>query len=96
MKIDEETTEHLTELSKFALKEEELKKSLMRDLDTILDYISILEELDAEDTEPTYQVSGLENVWREDEVKKQDASPDELLELAEETEGEQVKIPRIL
>ena len=52
-------------------------------------------ELDTSGVEPTYQVTGLENVWREDEVQS-GISRDELLELAPEKQNNQVKVPQVL
>ena len=59
------------------------------------DLIEQLGELDTSGVEPTYQVTGLENVWREDEVKP-GISRDELLELAPEKQNNQVKVPQVL
>ena len=40
-------------------------------------------------------MTGLENVWREDEVQP-GISRDELLELAPEKQNNQVKVPQVL
>ena len=95
MKVDRELTNHLAGLSKFEMGEEEAE-SLAQDLNRILDYISMLDELDTDNIKPTYQVSFLENVWRPDEILGQDASREELLALTKEVEDNQVKVPRVL
>ena len=68
---------------------------LRQDVEKIVEYINQLGELDTSGVEPTYQVTGLENVWREDEVKP-GISRDELLELAPEKQNNQVKVPQVL
>ena len=79
--------QHLASLSSLALADDEVD-GLRQDLEK-------LGELDTSGVEPTYQVTGLENVWREDEVKP-GISRDELLELAPEKQNNQVKVPQVL
>lgn len=95
MDINCETIQHLASLSNFALTEAE-EKSLGGDLQNIIKYISELDGLDTEGVEPTYQVFEMENVWREDEIVKQDASREELLSLTAETRDNQIKVPKVL
>ena len=86
--------QHLASLSSLALADDEVD-GLRQDLENIIGYIEQLGELDTSGVEPTYQVTGLENVWREDEVQS-GISRDELLELAPEKQNNQVKVPQIL
>ena len=95
MEIKREDITHLAELSDFTLGAEEAS-ALERDLQGIIKYISQLDELDVADTEPTYQVFEMENVWRDDVVLPQDATREQLLALAKETKDNQVKVPRVL
>lgn len=86
--------QHLASLSSLALADDEVD-GLRQDLENIIGYIEQLGKLDTAGVEPTYQVTGLENVWREDEV--QPGIPrDELLELATEKQNNQVKVPQVL
>ena len=55
----------------------------------------MLDELDTDGVEPTFQLTGLQNVWREDEVK-QNLTREQLLALAPESEDNQVKVPKVL
>lgn len=95
MSITREEIIHLAELSRLKLNEEEISK-LGKDLDAILSYIEQLNEVDTKKVEPTAQVSGLTDVWREDEVKKWDR--DEVIEALNqgELENSQLKVKRIL
>ncbi|MDP3987744.1 MAG: Asp-tRNA(Asn)/Glu-tRNA(Gln) amidotransferase subunit GatC [Candidatus Levybacteria bacterium] len=58
---------HVAKLANLSLKKEELIK-FEKQLSSILDYIKKLEEIDTKNIEPTSQVTGLENVTREDET----------------------------
>ena len=86
--------QHLASLSSLALADDEVD-GLRQDLENIIGYIEQLGELDTAGVEPTYQVTGLENVWREDEVKP-GISAEKLLELAPEKQNNQVKVPQVL
>ena len=95
MDINCETIKHLADLSNFSLDDGEAK-SLEKDLQGIIKYISQLDELDTSNVEPTYQVFEMENVWREDEISKQDANREELLALTKEEKDNQIKVPKVL
>ena len=86
--------QHLASLSSLALADDEVD-GLRQDLENIIGYIKQLGELDTSGVEPTYQVTGLENIWREDEVQP-GISRDELLNLAPEKQNHQVKVPQVL
>ncbi len=94
MSVSLEDVRHLTELSQIRLNKTELT-SLASDIDRIVGYIDQLDELDTAGVEPTFQLTGLENVWRTDEVKPQ-LERRELLQLAPDSEDGQVKVPKVL
>ena len=95
MEIKREDILHLASLSNFSLSEAEVK-SLGKDLDGIIKYISQLDALDTSDVEPTYQVFEMENVWREDEILPQEADREALLALTKESKDNQIKVPKVL
>ena len=95
MDIKREDILHLADLSNFSVSENEAK-SLEKDLKSIIDYISQLNELDTSDVEPTYQVFEMENVWREDEKSPQEANREALLALTVEAKDNQIKVPKVL
>lgn len=86
--------QHLASLSSLALADEEVD-GLRQDLENIIGYIEQLGELDTSGVEPTYQVTDLQNVWREDEVRP-GVSREALLKLAPEQANHQVKVPQVL
>ena len=56
-----------------------------------------LQKVDVTDTEPTAQVTGLENVLREDEIKDWDINEiKDSLKQAPDSEDNQVKVKRVL
>ena len=94
MSVSLEDVRHLAELSQIRLSKAELT-SLAGDIDRIVGYIDQLDELDTVGVEPTFQLTGLENVWRTDEVKPQ-LERRELLQLTPDSEDGQVKVPKVL
>ena len=95
MEIKREDILHLANLSNFAVSEKETE-SLKKDLNSIIKYISQLDELDTSKVEPTYQVFEMENVWREDEILPQEADREALLALTVEEKDNQIKVPKVL
>lgn len=86
---------HLAQLSNLQLNDDQVA-SLQADLANILDYINQLSELDTSGVEPTYQVTDLENVMRDDVVVHHDADREKLLELAPAQTEHQIKVPKVL
>ena len=86
--------QRLASLSSLHLSDSEVQ-ALQGDLERIIQYIEQLGELDTTGVEPTYQVTGLENVWRDDEVVS-DVGRDALLALAPDQQNNQVKVPKVL
>lgn len=86
---------HLAQLSSLQLSDDEVA-DLQQDIAGILSYVEQLGELDTADVQPTYQVTDLENVWREDEVVEDEVTREQLLALAPESANNQVKVPKVL
>lgn len=93
--ISRDDVQRLAQLSSLALTDNEID-SLQVDIGNILGYIQQLGELDTTGVEPTYQVTGLHNVWREDKVDDYGINRDELLALAPESKDGQIKVPKVL
>ena len=87
--------QRLAQLSSLQLSDTEAA-ALGEDIKNILNYVEQLSELDTEGVKPTYQVTDLENVWRADEVDTYGVDREALLELAPETEAQQIKVPKVL
>lgn len=94
MSVSLDEVRHLAALSEIQLSDSELE-SLATDIDNIVGYINQLDELDTDQVEPTFQLTGLQNVWRDDKIEPQ-LSREKLLNLAPDTEDNQVKVPKVL
>lgn len=92
--ISNDDVQRLAVLSGLQLADAEIS-GLRLDLERIIKYIEQLGELDTGGVEPTYQVTGLENVWRNDEVVAE-LDRETLLSLAPEQQNHQVKVPQVL
>ncbi len=84
----------LARLSSLALSNDEVD-SLTVDIGNILTYVDQLKELNTDGVEPTYQVSGRENILRDDVVRP-GVEREALLALAPETLDNQIKVPKVL
>lgn len=91
--ISSDAVRQLAQLSAIALSDEEVAR-LQVDIAAILDYVAELGELDTSGVEPTYQVTGLENVWRDDVVS--DESAQALVDSAPAAIDHQFKVPKVL
>lgn len=68
MSLTPEQVRHVAKLARLRLSDAEVEK-FSGQLSAILDYVAILNEVDTEGVQPTSQVTGLENVTREDAVR---------------------------
>ena len=93
--ITNDDVRHLAQLSSLQMSDAEVE-SLRADIEKIINYINQLDELDTEGVEPTYQVTGLQNVWRDDEIIDSSVSRQQLLALAAEQSDNCVKVPKVL
>lgn len=93
--ISQDDVRHLAQLSSLQLNDDEIN-GLQQDIAGILTYVEQLGELDTANVQPTYQVTDLENVWREDEVVESEITREQLLVLAPEAANNQVKVPKVL
>ena len=93
--ITNDDVRHLAQLSRLQMSDAEVE-SLRADIEKIINYINQLDELDTDGVEPTYQVTGLQNVWRDDEIIDSSVSRRQLLALAAEQSDNCVKVPKVL
>ena len=93
--ISRDNVLHLAQLSKLELADAEID-GLRTDISNILGYVEQLNKLDTIGIEPTYQVTGLSNVWRDDTVIDYGISREELLARSPEVADFQIKVPKVL
>ncbi len=94
-KISSPDVTHLAALSNLSLDEQDMEQ-LQADLANIVNYISELHELDTTGVEPTYQVTGLEDIGREDKIVDYGVTREALLDDAPEQKDKQIKVPKVL
>lgn len=75
--ISDETMEYVGILAKLDLSREE-KETAKKDMETMLDYIDTLNELDTSGIEPMSHVFSVNNVFREDVAEDRDGREDTL------------------
>ena len=95
--ITKKDIEHIARLARLELSATEEAK-MTEQLGGILDYVAKLSEVDTNGVEPTAQVTGLENVYRPDEVgedHKPGANTETLLSQVPDREGDYVKVKGI-
>lgn len=96
MKLDKKQIKHIANLARLELSEQELEL-YGKQLSDILKYIDQLQEVDVADIEPTAQVTGLENVLRQDRAENWDEDGrEEALKQAPEKENRYIKVKRVL
>jgi aspartyl-tRNA(Asn)/glutamyl-tRNA(Gln) amidotransferase subunit C len=65
--LSAEQVKHIAKLARLGLRDEQVNK-FAKQLSDILAYVEMLNEVKTDDVEPTSQVTGLENVTRNDKV----------------------------
>lgn len=93
--ISSDDVRHLAQLSSLSLDDQGVE-DLRVDLGNILAYIGELGALDTEGVAPTYQVTGLQNVMRDDTIQHDTADREALLALAPTSRDNQVEVPKVL
>ena len=85
---------HIAKLANIPVSHEEEKK-LEQELESTLIQVGRLEEIATENIIPTFQVTGLQNVWREDEIVPS-LTQEEALKNAKKTHNGFFVVPAIL
>lgn len=92
--ISDDTMEYVGILAKLDLSPEEAQAA-KKDMEEMLDYIDLLNELDTTGIEPMSHVFPIENVFREDVVTNGDGSADTLKNAPEQKDGG-FKVPKTI
>lgn len=101
-KITKNEVEKISELAKIHITDTE-KEKYSKELSIVLGYVEKLQKVKTDNVKETSQVTGLENVYREDEVsdiwkanKDQKENTKELLSNAKEKKGDYIKVKQML
>lgn len=93
LKVDEKLVKEIASLARLDLSQEETKTFVSQFKD-ILDYVSILNEVDTENVPPAYAASANKTVIREDRIEESIPTED-FLANAPEAKDDYVIIPRV-
>ena len=94
-KISRDEMAKVAKLARIELSDVELA-GMAVEVSSILDFVETIQNTDTAGIEPTSQVTGLKDVWREDEIKKSKISPKDLLAGAPEILDGYVKVKKVL
>jgi aspartyl-tRNA(Asn)/glutamyl-tRNA(Gln) amidotransferase subunit C len=94
-KLSKEQVIKLAKLSRLQLNDKEIEK-YQQELSAILDYVDQLDSVDVAGLKPAYQVSGLTNVMRSDDIIGYQATPEVMLKNAPVTDNGYIKVGRMI
>ena len=94
MKLDTNTINKIAKLARIRLSEEE-SKDLLKDMNSILDWVEQLNEVNTDNVEPLSNVSRSKLYLRKDEKSKEDKS-DEVLSNAPEKLENYFVVPKVV
>ncbi len=92
--IDKNTIDYIAKLARIRLSEEE-KNRFVSDLESIIGYVSQLNQLNTQNIEPAKHVLPLHNICRKDK-RKQSLRSEEVLKNAPEKADNMFKVPGII
>lgn len=94
MKIQKDEVEHIAELARIKLNDQE-KEKYAEELSAILDYVEELEKAPTDEIKTIDQITDLKNIARQDEVVASLTNDDVLLNAPEKQDGF-IKVRQIL
>lgn len=93
-RITKDQVKHVAHLARLSITEEETEL-FTKQLDAIISFSELLNEVDTENVQPTTHVLNIRNVMRDDEVRQSLPREDALKNAPDHQDG-QVKVPSIL
>ncbi|MFA7745499.1 Asp-tRNA(Asn)/Glu-tRNA(Gln) amidotransferase subunit GatC [Salinicoccus roseus] len=93
--INLDTVKHVANLARIEIQDEKAAEALTKELDKIVDYAHLLDEVDLSETEPMFHALDLTNVMRED-VPSEPLSQEEAMSNAKSTKDGHFKVPKML
>ncbi len=95
MKLSADQVEHLAKLARLKLSEKE-KSKYADELSAILEYVDLLSEVETENVVQTNQVTGLEDVFREDvAVGCAEDTRKAIIDCFPDKEGDLLRVPGV-
>jgi aspartyl-tRNA(Asn)/glutamyl-tRNA(Gln) amidotransferase subunit C len=94
-KLSRDDVLKLANLSRLSLSNDEIER-FRDELSSILQYVQKLDSVDVSGLEPTYQVTGLKNIMREDKLVDYGYDTEDLLKNAPAVKDNHFKVKRVL
>lgn len=94
MKIKDELIDHIAHLARLSFEGEE-KSAIKKDLNSIIDFMGKLNEIDTDHVEPLVFMSNETNVLRED-IVSQSITHEDALKNAPKKDSDYFRIPKVL
>lgn len=94
-KLTREDVLKLARLARLRLSDDEVA-TFQREISDILGYVEMLGDVDTKGLKPTYQVTGLTNVSRPDELHEYGTDQAKLLQNAPDREADYIKVKRMI
>ena len=94
-KISRDDIEKVSKLARIGLNDQETADMAI-EVSSILSFVETIQAVNTDGIEPTSQVTGLTDVWREDEIKKSNVPPKDLLAGAPDVQDGYVKVKKVL
>lgn len=94
MSVTKDDVRYVADLARLQFTEEETE-NLVDDLNSILEYMTTLEELDTGDVEPLEHVIDLEYRFREDKAEEP-LSHEDALKNAPDVDSDYFRVPRVI
>ena len=94
MKITKKEVEHVADLARLSLSDDELEK-MTGQLDTILSYMDTLNTLDTSQVQPTTHVFSVSNAFRED-VVQESLSQVDAVKNGPQQDGQFFQVPKVI
>ena len=94
MSVTEKDVRYMADLARLQLAEDEVR-SFAQDMNKILDYMEMLDELDTSDVEPLEHVIDLESRLRKDEAKEP-LSHEDALKNAPDADSDYFRVPKVI
>ncbi len=95
VKLSEKDILNLAKLAELELNEKELN-NIPNELNAILEYVNMLDKVDVTGLKPTYQVTGLVNVTREDKPIDYKLDKELLMSNLPDTSNNLIKVKRMI
>lgn len=93
--ITSDEVRRIATLAKIAITDEEAT-TFTKELDAILEFVRQLDAVDVTGLQPTYQVTGLTNVQRKDEIIDYGVGHQQLMQNVPHTKNSSLEVPKVL